>query len=181
MGKKSRSTKVPSSCNAHTVSKNLKSLTKIKVSRSTYKESPKRPAQSSTPVWQVYRYCGSLHPPRQCPAYGKACMECNMISHFQRVCSSKKTRAVHEVEQETVQDKASEDIEMVSVNSVQFDINQSVVTTTLKTLVGQNSITIPYKIEMGSNSNKMPIHIFKKHFPGVTNEQLTATVNICIL
>ena len=44
---------------------------KIKVSRSMHKESPKRPAQSSTLVWQACRYCSSFHPPRQCPAQAR--------------------------------------------------------------------------------------------------------------
>ena len=74
-----------------------------------------------------------------------------------------------------------EDIEMVSVNSAQFNIDQSVLTAALKTLVGQNSMTIPYKIDMGSDSNIMPIDIFETLFPGVTNEQLAATVNKCIM
>ena len=38
-----------------------------------------------------------------------------------------------------------------------------------------------YKIDMGSNSNIMPLHIFKKLFPGVTNEQLVETINKGIL
>ena len=101
----------------------FKEFDKIKVSRSMCKESSKRPAQSSTPAWYMCRYCSSSHPPRQCLAYGKVCMECNKIGHFQRVCRSKKSRAVHKANQKTMQDKASEDIEMGSVNSVWFNIN----------------------------------------------------------
>ena len=63
-----------------------------------------------------------------------------------------------------MQGKAREDIETVSVNSVQFNINQSVLTATLKTLMSQNSIAIPYKIDTGSNGNIMSIHIFKNCF-----------------
>ena len=100
-----------------------KKFDKIKVSRSMHKNSPKRPVQSSTPTQQVCRYCSCSYPPRQCPAYGKMCTEFNKIGLFQRVCRSKKTRAVHKVELETIQDKASEDIEMVSLTSVQFNIN----------------------------------------------------------
>ena len=85
-----------------------KQFDKIKVSRSMCKESPKTPALSSTTSQQVCRYCGSSHPPRQCPAYGKTCTECNKIGHFQRVCRCKETRALHEVEQETIKDNACE-------------------------------------------------------------------------
>ena len=93
------------------------------------------------------------------------------------VCRSKKTSAVHKVEKETIQDKASKDIETLCVYSVQLNTNGSIITTNLKTLVGKNSINMPYKIDKGSNSNIMPVHVFKKLFPDVTNDQLVATVN----
>ena len=85
------------------------------------------------------------------------------------------------MEQETIQNNACEDVETVSINSVQFNINCSVLTVNLKTSAGQNSITVPYKIDTGCDGNLMPMHIFKKLFLGVTNEQLAATINKCIL
>ena len=54
-------------------------------------------------------------------------------------------------------------------------------TANLKTSVGKNSISVPYKIDLGSDGNIMPLHIFKKLFSGVTNEQLAETINKCIL
>ena len=114
-----------------------KAFVKIKVSRLMFKDSPKTPAPSSIPLWQLCRYCGRSHLHRQCLAYGKTCTECNKIGHFKRVCRSKKTRAVHVVEPETIQDSACEEVEMVSINSVQFNINHSVLTANLKTLAGQ--------------------------------------------
>ena len=54
-------------------------------------------------------------------------------------------------------------------------------TANLKMLVGKNSISVPYKIDMGSDSNIMPLNIFKKLFPGVTNEWLADTIIKCIL
>ena len=48
-------------------------------------------------------------------------------------------------------------------------------------MVGQNSISVPYKIDTGSNGNIMPLHIFKKLFPGVTNVWLVETINKHIL
>ena len=80
------------------------------------------------------------------------------------------------MEQETIQDKASKDIERVSVHSVQLNTNWSIITANLKTSEGKNSINIPYKIDMGSNGNIKPGHIFYKLFLDVTNEQLVTTV-----
>ena len=32
------------------------------------------------------RYCGYIHPPQRCPAYGKTCGECGRENHFRAVC-----------------------------------------------------------------------------------------------
>ena len=93
----------------------------------------------------------------------------------------KKSRAVHEVEQEIIDKEANKDIEMVSGHSVQLNVNQSIITANLKQLAGRNSVNINYKMDMGSNGNIMPTYLFKKLFPNITNEQLVATVNKCIL
>ena len=34
---------------------------------------------------------------------------------------------------------------------------------------------IPYKVDTCSNGNIMPLHIYKKMFPKITNEQLVGT------
>lgn len=34
--------------------------------------------------------CGTKHGPRQCPAYGKECKNCNRVGHFANKCKSKK-------------------------------------------------------------------------------------------
>ena len=126
-----------------------------------HKESPESLAHSSNPARQACKYCGSLHQPRQCPAYGKVCTDCNKTCHF---CKSKKSRAVHEIEQEIIDNNASVDIEMVSVHSVQLNVNQSIITANLKTLAGKNSINIKCKIDMGSNGNIMPAYLSKNYF-----------------
>ena len=93
-----------------------KEFDKIKVSRPMYKESPVSQGQLSNPVWQAYRYSGSFHQPRPSLAYGRVCTECNKTVHFYRVCRSKMSGAVHEVEQEIIDNKVSEYIKMMSVH-----------------------------------------------------------------
>ena len=61
---------------------------KIKVKESR----TKIPMHQSSTTQQPCRYCGGTHPPRQCPAYSKMCIECNKIGHFLRVCQSRKSR-----------------------------------------------------------------------------------------
>ena len=46
-----------------------KEFDKIKLTKNTYKDSPRRSsAQTSMPAKQTCKYCGSSHPLRQCPA-----------------------------------------------------------------------------------------------------------------
>ena len=74
--------------------------------------------EKCNPVHHQDRHAGigAAHPPRWCLAYGKMFVGCSKIGHFQKVCRSKKTREVNEVEQETKQDIADEDIKLVSIN-----------------------------------------------------------------
>jgi len=56
--------------------------------------------------------CGSTHPRRQCPAYGKKCLNCQKLNHFQKVCRAKQkyraesSNAVHEATTENADDYA---------------------------------------------------------------------------
>ena len=129
------------------------------------KDSPRKSTQTRTPLKQTCRYCGSSHPPRKCPAYRKMIAVCKKIGHFRVVCRSRRTRAIINVEQETVQDDAGENIKLVSINSIQFNKNHSVTTVSLKMSAGQSNITVPYKIDTGRDGNIMPLHAYKKLFP----------------
>ena len=85
------------------------------------------------------------------------------------------------MEQEITQDNTGEDIEMVSINSVCFNEHCSVLTANFKMSGGKNSISVPFKRDIKGNGNIMPLHIFKKLLPVVTNEWLADTINKHIL
>ena len=72
---------------------------------------------------------------------------------------------MNEVEQEAVQNDAGENIELVSINSIQFNKNQSILTANLKISTDQSNIMVPYKIDTGSNGNIVPLHMYKNYFP----------------
>ena len=47
-------------------------------------------------------------------------------------------------------------------------------------LLDKSSIFVSCKVDRGSDGNIMPLHIYKKIFPRVTNEQLVATkIEMC--
>ena len=88
------------------------------------------------------------------------------------------------MEQEITQDHPGEDIEMnieLSINSVCFNKNCSILTANFKMSVDKNSISVPFKRDIKGNGNIMPLHIFKKLFLVVTNEWLADTINKHIL
>ena len=68
------------------------------------------------------------------------------------------------MEEETVQGSAGEDIELMSINSLQFNRKHSILNAKLKTSAGQNNIIVPYKIDTGSDSKIIPEHVFKNCF-----------------
>ena len=72
---------------------------KIKLSKKV-KESRVRTPMHQNVQQQPCRYCGGTHQPRQCLAHGKTCTVCNKIGHFQKVCHSRKSRVVNEMEEE---------------------------------------------------------------------------------
>ena len=103
--------------------------------------------------------------------YGKTCADHGKVGHF-KVCHSKRSRVVNEMEQEMSQEYSKGEIEMVSINSVHMNKNQSKLTAKLVMHAGNNKITIPYKIDTESDSNITPWYIFKKLFPRVTEAEL---------
>ena len=82
---------------------------------------------------------------------------------------------MNEVEQETAPDSAEESsIDLVNINSIPFNKNCLVITEKLKMSAGINNVIVSYKVDTDRDGNMMPLHIYKKLFPRITNEQLAA-------
>ena len=60
--------------------------------KSKSKDRFKSRSQSSGGVIKDCKYCGSNHPHRQCPAYGKNCKTCGKKNHFAKKCCSGKAQ-----------------------------------------------------------------------------------------
>ena len=123
-----------------------------------------------------YRYCSGIHVPQQCPAYGKMCARCRKMGHYKKVCRSRKECEVHEIDVEVAQEFQDEQIEIVSIDSVCSNRNQSVITPYLDTFADKNKVEIPYKIDTGSEGNIMPLYIFKKIFKNNMLAQLKQSI-----
>ena len=79
---------------------------------------------------------------------------------------------MHEIDVEVAQESQDEQKEIVSIDSVHLNRNQSVIMAYLDTFAGENKVKILYKIDTGSEGNIMPIYIFKKIFKNTMVEQL---------
>ena len=105
--------------------------------------------------------------------YGKRCGKCGKHNHFKDVCRSARSSAVNAIEKEVVH-KKKPGIEMVNINSVNFNSNHSRIIANLKTSFKKAAIMVPYKVDMGNDGNIMPFNIFTKLFPSTTTDQLVA-------
>ena len=105
----------------HTLTES-KQLNKVNISKRTKDDKARTPV-NWTMQQQPCRYSGGIHQLRQCPAYGRMCAECSKVGHFKRVCCSKRSRVVNEMEQERSQEFSDDEIEIMSINSVYMNKN----------------------------------------------------------
>ena len=55
-------------------------------------EEMKKKVFKRQPNGSLCTFCGSSHPPRKCPAYGKKCLHCQKIGHFAKQCKLKESQ-----------------------------------------------------------------------------------------
>ena len=80
-----------------------KKFDKIKVSEKARDNKNRTPVNQATQQ-QSSRYCGGVHQLRQCLTYGKMCVECRKVGHFRKVCHSRRSRVVNDMEQAASQE-----------------------------------------------------------------------------
>jgi hypothetical protein len=112
--------------------------------------------------------CGTVHEPRQCPAYGKECGKCHNKGHFAKWCRGGRRRsrsrptggrssvAAHAVDADN---NTGDDVfhigELVTINAV------SPFCTAYREL-DVNGTAIPCKIDTGAQVNAMPLKSFNR-------------------
>ena len=98
------------------------------------------------------------------------------MNHFQEIFQECKGQNSPQLRARTCPGRRNH-IDMVNMNSINFNSNHSAITAKPKTSSHKVIITVPYKVDTGTNGNKMPLHIHKKLFPRATKEQLAAARN----
>ena len=143
------------------------------------------------------QYCGSNHPCRQCPAYGKTCKACGKKNHFAKKCrsnkgqgqtqstgSAKKSFKYREVNVDKESsddgqiDKITSRVKSMYYNDVHFNgINtQMHINLSTKSCNG-NSMKTQFKANTGTDDNLLPLREFFKHFPNANMTQLAKTID----
>ena len=99
-------------------------------------------------------YCGAVHEPRQCPAYGKQCHKCRKRNHFAAVCQR---RRINEIAAET----PDETEEFLQIHSL-LDRRQRTKMRSNLTVKDNNSrsFTIEFKLDTGAEANVLPYRLY---------------------
>jgi len=90
------------------------------------------------------RYCGSAHPPRSCPAYGKTCNNCGRQNHFSKACLQKKRV------------NAVEEVDIGYVNHHVFSINELIENILI------NGHVVPMQIDTGAGLSLLSSSLWQK-------------------
>ena len=102
-------------------------------------------------------YCGTIHGPRQCPAYGKQCHKCGKRNHFATVCQRRKINEV------IVEQPSESDEEFLQIHSL-LDSGRKTKMRSNLTVNDNNSrsFTIEFKLDTGAEANVLPYSLYRK-------------------
>ena len=103
----------------------------------------------------VCKYCGTHHPPRNCPAYGKTCNNCGGRNHFSKVCKKQKSKSSHHVDN---LHETYNDLEEQSVHQV-FSLNAG--KSSMKCIKMNNRI-LQMQIDTGSDVTIIPKNFWEE-------------------
>ena len=136
------------------------------------------------------RNCGSAHPPKKCPAYGKQFFSCKKKGHFKQFCHSsqhkrsqshggdsrKSRKDTHDIDQDydsinvrTVH--FTTDVHRTAHTNIAFDeissdrkLQRLLTDVTISNQSGVSS-TVRIKLDTGACGNLLPFNIYKKIHP----------------
>ena len=97
--------------------------------------------------------CGTVHPKRKCPAYGKKCLNCGKFNHFAKWCRSRKKIDTLSKKEE------AEDLRFIGAlgkGRPHSSENECFVNLEI------HGLSVRLKIDTGSQANILPWKIFKK-------------------
>ena len=103
------------------------------------------------------KYCGSTHPPRQCPAYNKKCNKCGCLNHFAAVCKGGGSKLKHSKPVHTLLNVETED----SANENSLFVGQLFVgdiqNTDWRAELRVCDVPVTFKLDTGAQANVLPV------------------------
>ena len=107
-------------------------------------------------------YCGSTHPPRQCPAYKKKCNLCGGMNHFAAVCKGGRSKVKHSKPVHTLLNVETAD----SANEHSLFIGQLFVgdiqNTDWRAELTVCDIPVTFKLDSGAQANVLPVSTYRR-------------------
>ena len=112
------------------------------------------------------RNCGTQHPPRSCPAYGKECRACHKHNHYAQFCRSSKPKQIHTITEEYdyydndyyYDEQLETEIETLIIDNVEVPNTNNEISS--KIIINGESITL--KLDTGAKCNVMSLTTFKR-------------------
>ena len=105
------------------------------------------------------KYCGYVHPPRKCPAYGKNCKKCNGMNHFAKVCQGggfrKSSKPVHTLRSEADTEGTGDDGQLFVGTLFIGDIQGNDWQIKLRV----NDTPVTFKLDTGAQANDWQIKL----------------------
>ncbi|GBM93575.1 Uncharacterized protein K02A2.6 [Araneus ventricosus] len=99
--------------------------------------------------------CGSHHTPRNRPAYGKSCHNCQMLNHFTSVCRQPKRQPPPKYQHRVSTIECNPDIAYIGTisTSQQCDWLQEIII---------NDFPVTFKLDTGAQVNVLPLSVIRK-------------------
>lgn len=137
------------------------------------------------------RNCGNVHGLNECPAYGKRCLKCGKMNHFQKMCRSTISRKnIHLLESdEEDQDDEYEIDEIYGyeeencnlfIGSINLDVHAMKMAWFTKIKINnmnEKSVFIDFKLDTGAEANVIPFSVYQEHFEGKQLEQTAVSLS----
>ena len=108
------------------------------------------------------KFCGQIHKPRECPAYGQECHKCKKKNHWVNCCQTKK---VHET-------SAAPSADFV-IEEIGSNIEKKV--TEACSILKLNNKKVKVKLDTGAEVNVMPVRVYEQIKSNDVKMKTTAT------
>ena len=147
----------------------------------------------STKQQSECKYCGTMHQPKKCPAYGKECRRCGRRNHYEKVCKAgkKKDKSQSCRQESRVQEKSiatQEEDDPIEFRSIQISTMKKVQQTERQSIMVildakpptvQRKVTLQVKADTSAKWEHSANQMFPPDVPRSHSTQRSAKADKC--